>query len=57
MVRFMSKNTKRKALYPVKQIGETTKRGKRNYPDPTILLKLRSIHNAQHASKRDTITT
>jgi DNA gyrase subunit B len=55
MVRFMSKNTKRKALYPVKQIGETTKRG-------TIvtfiliqlfLLKLLSIHTIRSARMRE----
>jgi DNA gyrase subunit B len=37
MVKCINKNTKRKTLYPVKQIGETKKRNNSYfYPDETI---------------------
>jgi DNA gyrase subunit B len=45
MVKCINKNTKRKKLYPVKQIGETTKRNNSYfYPDETILLKQQIFH-------------
>jgi DNA gyrase subunit B len=45
MVKCINKNTKRKTLYPVKQIGETKKRNNSYfYPDETILLKQQIFH-------------
>jgi DNA gyrase subunit B len=41
--KYTNKNMKKEKLYPVKQIGETTKEHCNFYPDPSILHKLLNI--------------